>query len=71
MIARGSVRFCRLPRYAEAVEEVFVPFDGPRATIALATHVRSTLLCSSLSALRARKLYDTYLALYRAITTKP
>ncbi len=61
MIARGSVRSCRLPRYAEAVEEVFVPFDGPRATIALATHVRSTLLCSSLSALRARKLYDTYL----------
>jgi hypothetical protein len=43
-------------------EEVLVPFDGPRATIALATHVRSTLLCSSLGALRARKLQDAYFA---------
>jgi hypothetical protein len=43
-------------------EEVIVPFDAPRPTIALATQVRSTLLCSSLNALRARKLYDAYLA---------
>jgi hypothetical protein len=44
------------------LEEPYVPFDVPRSTVALATQVRSTLLCSSINALRAHNLLDAYLA---------
>jgi hypothetical protein len=43
-------------------EEPYLPFETPRGATALATHVRSTLLCSSIQALRGRKLFDKYLA---------
>jgi hypothetical protein len=39
-----------------------VPLPGPRHLIAHATHVRGTVLCSSLRSLRARGLGDAYMA---------
>jgi hypothetical protein len=44
-----------------ASEEVVVPLPGPISRIAIATHVRSTLLCTSIKALRDRGLFERYL----------
>jgi hypothetical protein len=43
--------------------EVFVPSANPAGRMPLATHVRSTLIVSSLQTLRSRGLLDRYLAL--------
>ena len=42
--------------------EVFVPFVPDRAHAPMATHVRSTLIASSVASLRARGLFDAYRA---------
>ena len=43
-------------------DEVFEPFPVPRGQLHLPTHVRSTLLASSLRALREHGFFDDYLA---------
>lgn len=51
-----------LSRYADRMEPV-VPFAaGSRAAVVPATHIRSTVICSSLRAIRGRGLFDRYLA---------
>lgn len=44
------------------VEEVLVPFPAPRAKIPPVYGVRGTVLVTSLRALKARNLYDAYMA---------
>jgi hypothetical protein len=41
-------------------EEVVVPFPAPRNQLPLPTTIRSTLIASSLRAIRERGLFDTY-----------
>jgi hypothetical protein len=43
-------------------EEAIVPFDCPKEQVQPATHFRSTWLVSSVTTLRARGLFDRYLA---------
>jgi len=43
-------------------EELFVPFALPRERVPLVSQVRSTVILSSLSGLRARGVHDAYLA---------
>jgi hypothetical protein len=54
-IARGDVRWSSVPL------ESFVPFEHPGHTPP-ATHVRSTLIVSSMQAFRARGIFDAYAA---------
>jgi hypothetical protein len=49
-----------------AQPEAIVPFDGPRNVVAVATEFRSTWLTSSIKAIRARNLLDSYLAVLPA-----
>lgn len=44
-------------------EEPFLPFRGTRASLGVATQVRSTLITTSQQALRSRGLFDRYLSL--------
>jgi hypothetical protein len=46
----------------ESAADIVVPLRGPRESLGVATHVRSTLLLSSLQSLRSRGLSDRYLA---------
>jgi hypothetical protein len=43
--------------------EVFVPFETPKGRVPEATHVRSTLIVSSIQALRGQGQFDAYVAL--------
>jgi hypothetical protein len=47
------------------VEEVFVPFERPKAQVPAATSFRSTWLISSVAELRSRGYFDRYLATLR------
>ena len=41
-------------------EELFLPFPGPEESLGEATHVRSTLIASSIASLRRHDLFDRY-----------
>ena len=47
---------------ADAAGEVLVPFPFARARVPMATHIRSTMITSSLSTLKALGLFDAYVA---------
>jgi hypothetical protein len=54
------------------VPELIVPFSPEdRAAVPAATHVRGTVICSSQRALRARGLFDAYLAQLPAAARGP
>lgn len=46
----------------QPTEELFLPPREPRARVAAATHVRSTVLLSSIEVMRQRGRFDTYAA---------
>ena len=48
-------------------EEAFLPYRAPRASLGVASQVRSTLITTSQQALRTRGLYDRYLKLLSGV----
>lgn len=62
--SRGSTRLGRYLREpaVKFVEEVICPLAVPEAQVAPATHVRTTLLSTSMTVVRERNLLETYLA---------